>query len=299
MSQNNEEFEVLELIKILYKRKLFIFLLTTTFAISAVLYSLSLPNTFKSDAILASASGQTSSGANSFGGLANLAGVSLGGGDANEYEIGIEILTSRDFTFSFIKKNKLGPIIYAVQAWDEDNNKLIFDETIFNSDKLEWISYSNELEYEIFKKFKKNFSASFDKNSGLLAISYIHSSPHTAKNILDLMIKQINNDIRVEKKEEALRSIDYINAELKNVKNMDVRALFNSLLYDEYKTITKTNIKPEYFVKVIDAPYVPFERHSPKRAQICIYWTFIGFFMSVVLAYFFHFLKAFIRYLKN
>ena len=296
---NTEEFEAIELIKILLRRKLFIFLCTSFFAIGAVFYSLSLSNTYKSSAVLASASGVSNSGgASSLGGLASFAGVDLGG-EANEFEIGIEILTSRAFTRSFIENNNLGPLVYAVKSWDAVNNKVIYDETIYSIEKKEWISESAEQSHKIYKKFKKNFSSVFDKDSGLLSISYIHESPHIAKMILDLMINQINNEIREEKKEEALKSIDYINTELKTAKNMDIRALFNSLLYDEYKVITKTNIKPEYFVKIIDSPYLPFERHSPKRAQICFYWTFIGLFLSIVLSYFIHFSKTFIKFLKD
>ncbi len=296
---NTEEFEVIELIKVLLRRKLFIFFCTSVFAVGAVFYSLSLPNTYKSSAVMASASGASNSGgSSSLGGLASFAGVGLGG-EANEFEIGIEVLTSRAFTTSFIENNNLGPIVYAAKGWDADNNRVIYDDTLYDIEKMEWISDSAEQNHKIYKKFKKNFSSVFDKDSGLLNISYIHESPHIAKKILDLMINQINNKIREEKKEEALKSIDYINAELKTVKNMDIRALFISLLYDEYKVITKTNIKPEYLVKIIDSPYLPFERHSPKRAQICIYWTFIGLFLSVVLSYFIHFSKTFIKFLKD
>ncbi|MCW4630978.1 Wzz/FepE/Etk N-terminal domain-containing protein [Marinomonas rhodophyticola] len=81
---HDDEIDLKELFLALWRGKWIIILITFVFAVGGVLYALSQPNTYKAEAVLASANDNQSGGlagmAAQFGGLASLAGINLGGG---------------------------------------------------------------------------------------------------------------------------------------------------------------------------------------------------------------------------
>ena len=71
---HGDEIDLIEVFKVLWKEKLLIILLTTIFAISSVLYALSLPNKYTSTSLLASAN-QNNSLSSKLGSYSSLAGL--------------------------------------------------------------------------------------------------------------------------------------------------------------------------------------------------------------------------------
>ena len=82
-SNIKNEIELIQLLNTLVKNKIIIILITAFASIAGVVYSLSLPNIYQSEAILAPASSSNSiSGAlRSYSGIAGLAGINLSSGD--------------------------------------------------------------------------------------------------------------------------------------------------------------------------------------------------------------------------
>ena len=78
----NDEIDLRELFTVIWQGKLIVIALTILFAVASVFYAISLPNVYKSEALLAPAEAQQQGGlgalAGQFGGLASLAGVNLG-----------------------------------------------------------------------------------------------------------------------------------------------------------------------------------------------------------------------------
>ncbi|HAS23515.1 MAG TPA: LPS O-antigen length regulator, partial [Idiomarina loihiensis] len=76
------------------------------------------PNIYKSEATLApteeASGGGLSQMAGQLGGLASLAGVNLGGKNADKTTIALEILKSRAFIKSFVEKYDILPELMAV-----------------------------------------------------------------------------------------------------------------------------------------------------------------------------------------
>ena len=106
--QQDDEIDLKKLFLTLWKGKWIILLTTVLFAAGGVFYALSQPNIYKAQAVLASTSdsggGSLSALASQFGGLASLAGVSLGGGSSDDKTIALATLQSRKFVNAFIKK---------------------------------------------------------------------------------------------------------------------------------------------------------------------------------------------------
>ena len=91
-------------------------IITTIFALASVIYALSIPNQYKVTVLLASAqdqSGGLGGTLDKLGGLAAMAGVTLGGNESTEGLIAQEIMRSWSFVDSFIDDNDLAVEIAA------------------------------------------------------------------------------------------------------------------------------------------------------------------------------------------
>ncbi|NMT18251.1 LPS O-antigen length regulator, partial [Vibrio parahaemolyticus] len=93
------EIDLRELFGALWKGKWIIITTTFVFAVGAILYALSLPNIYKSDALLAPAESSNGGGlskmAGQLGGLAALAGVNLGASESSQTDLAVQVMKSR------------------------------------------------------------------------------------------------------------------------------------------------------------------------------------------------------------
>ena len=99
-SQYDDEIDLRELFGVLWAGRLKILVITAVFAVASIVYALSVPNQYKATALLspAQSSGGGLSGAlGQLGGLASLAGVSIGGGGSSEAQVAQEIMKSWNF----------------------------------------------------------------------------------------------------------------------------------------------------------------------------------------------------------
>ena len=127
INQYDDEIDLKELFGVLWAGKILIVAITAVFAIGSVLYALSIPNQYKATALLAPTQadgGGLSSALGQLGGLASLAGVSIGGGESSESEIAQEIMKSWSFVESFIAKNNLEVEVYAAEGWSKSSGEL-------------------------------------------------------------------------------------------------------------------------------------------------------------------------------
>lgn len=283
--QNNDDIDVSVLIKILWKGKLLIFLVTSAFTIISAIYAITLPNIYKSEVVLSPVSEQGGVQiGGQLGGLAALAGVSLGssaGGDKTA--LALELLKSRDFVSRFIESNNLYVPIMAAVGWDRINNKLIINSDYYNEENSSWIRevdppfFAKPSNQESFEEFKKIYSVNHDKTNGTVTIAVEHYSPYVARDWVDILVKRINEEIRQQDLSEAQRSINYLNAKIKETNLADVKVVLYSLVEEQTKKIMLANIRPEYVFKTIDPPVVAELEVKPKRVLI----VFLAFILSL------------------
>ncbi|WP_025559174.1 Wzz/FepE/Etk N-terminal domain-containing protein, partial [Vibrio parahaemolyticus] len=139
----DDEIDLRELFAALWKGKWLIIATTFVFALGSVLYAMSLPNIYKSDALLAPAESSNGGGlskmAGQLGGLAALAGVNLGGSESSQTDLAVQVMKSRQFVEAFINKHDLLVPLIAAKDWDLANNKIIVDEDLYNPRTGEWL----------------------------------------------------------------------------------------------------------------------------------------------------------------
>ncbi|MQF47942.1 Wzz/FepE/Etk N-terminal domain-containing protein, partial [Vibrio parahaemolyticus] len=145
----DDEIDLRELFKALWKGKWIIIATTFIFVIGSVLYALSFPNIYKADALLAPTESSNGGGLSKIGGqlggLAALAGVNLSGVEMSQAELAVQVMKSRQFVESFINRHGLLVPLMATKSWDMANNKLVVDDNIYNPTSEKWLRDSKGL----------------------------------------------------------------------------------------------------------------------------------------------------------
>ncbi len=291
-SIEDDEIDLVELWHAIWTGKIIIIVLTATFAISSIFYALSKPNVYKASVLLSPVSSQGSSGglaalAGQFGGLASMAGINLGGSNGDQTSIALATLESRSFVEKFIQKHDLLVPLMAAKEWDKVNDLLVLDEEIYDEKSHQWIREVKATEtpeptpWQSYEKFSKLLSVSQDKTSSLITIEIEFYSPTLAKRWLVLLVKEINEFMREQEKEETKASIQYLKDELKNIQVSNMETVFYQLIEEQTKTMMLAQVKKEYVFKTIDPAQVPDTKNGPKRAVIVVLGTVLGGFISI------------------
>lgn len=285
----DDEIDLRELFAVIWQGKWIIIAVTAVFAVASVFYALSLPNIYKSEALLAPAAEQKSAGlSGQLGGLAALAGVSLGSGaGVDKTALAIQIIQSREFVSRFIQKHDILIPLFATKSWQSDTNELIIDSEIYNFTSATWVRNVKEplkaepSMQEAYKAFIELLTVSTEKTSGLVTVAIEHQSPYIAQKWVNALVQDINDEMRRRDMQEAQRSIDYLSKQISETALSEVRATLFSLIEEQTKTLMLANVRDEYAFQTIDPAIVPELKFAPKRALIVAVATVLAAMLAV------------------
>tara|TARA_B110000008_G_scaffold70795_1_gene71822 strand:- start:2071 stop:2991 length:921 start_codon:yes stop_codon:yes gene_type:complete len=298
MENNKEEINLIELLKVIWDGKYIISFITLAASVIAIIYSLSLSDIYRSQASLAPVGmeSENSSGlANQLGGLAGLAGVSIGGNAGSKITIGLEVMQSRRFFNLIATKYDIVKPLMASKDWDRVNNKVVYDEDIYDSKLNKWVREpsppkgSEPSLQEAHREFSSIFAVIPDKKTGIINLSIEHHSPYIAKQWLDLIIFEINNLSRLDDMKQAEKSIDYLKDEIKVTNLNEIKEGISELIQSQVEKIMLAKVTPEYLFKIIDPPYIAEIKQGPSRSLICILGFILGFILGVLSVIIRHF----------
>jgi uncharacterized protein involved in exopolysaccharide biosynthesis len=291
--QHDDEIDLKELFIALWKGKWIIIFTTFVFAVGGVLYALSQPNTYKAEAVLASASSSQSGGlaamASQFGGLASLAGISLGGGGTDDKGMALAVLQSRQFINAFIHKYDLLVPLMAGEKWDANQDKLLLNTEMYNEESQEWVrevdpgKSPEPTDWEAYKEFKQIIAINDAKDTGLTTLSITHLSPTIAKQWVDWLVVDLNAWVKKESLDDTRRNIRYLEEQIEKTNIADMQSVFYQLVEEQTKNLMLAEVQDEFAFKVIDPAVVPEEKVGPKRALICVIATLLGGMLGVAI----------------
>lgn len=292
----DDEIDLRELFKALWKGKWIIIATSFAFAVGSVLYAMSLPNIYKSDALLAPAESSNGGGlskmSGQLGGLAALAGVNLGAGESSQTDLAVQVMKSRQFVEAFINKHDLLVPLMAAKDWDLANNKLILNEELYDASSGEWLRAPKGLRgakptaQEAFEMFnQKAMNINQDKDSGLYTVSIKHYSPYIAQQWVNWLVEDINKVMRERAIAETSQNLAYLNTQLQKTAVADMQSAFYKLIEEQTKSLMLAEVQDEFIFKVVDPAVVPELKSGPKRSLICILGTLLGgvFGVAIVL----------------
>ncbi|MDA0123628.1 Wzz/FepE/Etk N-terminal domain-containing protein [Vibrio sp. MM46] len=295
----DDEIDLRELFKALWKGKWIIVATTFAFAIGSVFYALNLPNIYKSDALLAPAESSNGGGlskmAGQLGGLAALAGVNLGAGESSQTDLAVQVMKSRQFVETFINKHDLLVPLMAAKDWDLTNNKLILDEELYNPNTGEWLREPNGLRgstptsQEAFEVFNKEvLTINQDKESGLYTVSVKYYSPYVAQQWVNWLIEDINKVMRERTIAETSQNLAYLNTQLQKTAVADMQSTFYKLIEEQTKSLMLAEVQEEFVFKIIDPAVISETPFLPNRFIIVLMGSIFGGIFScfIVLCFF-------------
>jgi LPS O-antigen subunit length determinant protein (WzzB/FepE family) len=297
--QYDDEIDLRELFMVLWAGKIKIIVITAVFAVASVVYALSVPNQYKATALLAPAqsSGGLSGALGQLGGLASLAGVSIGGGESSEAQIAQEIMKSWNFIEGFIADNDLAVELFAAEGWSKGSNELQISNDIYDTQNKQWLIEDEAgvagppSSWNLFKAFSERLAVSEDKQSGLVSVSIEYYSPQIAKQWLDMYVSSVNAHMQQRQVEKVTSNINYLQAQIEKTSIAEMREVFYTIIEEQTKNKMVAEASPEYAFVAVSPSMVPEQKSQPKRALICILGTLLGGMLSVLLVLIMHYAR--------
>lgn len=286
----NDVIDLKELWIALLNGKLLILSITTLVSIIAVIYSLSLPNLYQSRAILVPVepSSNISSAFQGYGGLANLAGLSIPSqGSGSNALKAIQKLNTLSFFENHILPNIFLPNLMALKSWDQKKNELLYNNEVFDVNSNTWIrntSYPKKKipsAQESYMTFQGHMEISEDKKTGFVTISIKHQSPYLAKKWLELVVREINIYFREKDKLEAQKAVNYLNKQISATSFTEIKQVMASLLQEQTQKLILIESSENYVYDYIDPPALMENKSEPRRAIICIIASVLGLMFGI------------------
>lgn len=298
------EIDLRELARAVWQGKWLIVIVTTIFFVCSVFYALSISDEYKSTVLLAPASSSGGSAlsklAGQYGGLASLAGINLGGGGGDgKVSVAMEIIKTWGFLEEFIEINQMKVAIFAAEGWNRTSNKLVINSELYDEENNQWVRELNSAKgqqvepssWELYKKLKDRISISQDKASGLISLTVEYYSPKLAQQWVTLLVKAINANLQKRDREDAAKSIEYLQNKIRETNVSDMQTVFYQLIEEQTKALMLAEVSEEYVFKTISSARVAEEKSKPKRAIIVILGFMLGGMLSVLIVLIRYFMR--------
>ena len=207
-----------------------------------------------------------------FGGLASLAGVSVGGGDSGTEEA-LAVLRSRQFTDRFISDLNLMPDLYASQ-WDQA--------------KQTWRAEAGKppTPARAYRKFRGICLITQDKKTGMVTLDVQWRDREKAAVWANELAARLNGEMRGRAISQAEASVQFLESELESTSVVETREAINRLIEAQIKQRMLANVSQEYAFRVVDRalPADADDPIKPKKAQLWLMGPIVGLMGSVVLS---------------
>jgi len=271
----SEEIALKELLQILWSGRWLIVCVTAALTILAGVASFLVTKTYEASILLSPISTNASGGSlgglssltASLGGLAALAGVSVGG-DTKKSE-SVAVLQSEGLTEAYIQQRNLLPVLFHDQ-WDARAQK--WKET--DPKKMPTLWKANQF----FKKQVRRLSV--DSKTGLVTLTIAWRDPQLAATWANDLVRMANSYLQQKAVAEAERNIAYLYDEAAKTTVVQVRDGIYTVLETEIKQEMLARGTDEYAFKVLDAAKPPEKAASPQK----IVWVLMGWLVGLLVS---------------
>ena len=289
-----DEIDLRELFATIWAHKRFIAIFTFVVVVLTILFALSKPNVYTVKTVLVPT--EAKSGGGSLGGLAALAGVSMGGGEVTA-DIAFQTLLDDQGTMrEFIKDNNLSELLLA----DHSDNyyfalgyRGIYDMLHSKSDEEDNKTKERKV-FDAYKILTKMISIASDEKTGMITMSVSDADMRLAQTVLTVFLDKASA-ILIQK------DLDNINQKLayyESVSQKEHDLTVKQQMANQITALIQSKVtllsSPYYKIKKLTEPVLPFykDKTKPKRGLIVV----VSFVTSIILAIFIVF---FMEFLKN
>jgi uncharacterized protein involved in exopolysaccharide biosynthesis len=258
-----DEIDLRDLWRIVWSGKWKIIALTSLFAIASLAYAFLATEWYRAEVLLAPAEQKsTPTIGGQLGGLAALAGVSIGGGDS---AAAVATLRSRELAREFITDNDLVPVFFS-DRWDPAANVWKVSEAGKTPDIRDAIRFFQEDVLQV----------SEDRKSGLTTVAIEWTDPEIAAAWTMDYVARANEKLRQRALQEAEGNVEYLQRELTRTNVLTLQQAIGRLLETELQKLMLARGNSEFAFTVVDAATPPKYHDRPRRAIIAIVATLAG-----------------------
>ena len=275
-----------------YKYKIVIFTIVVTFF--GLVYTLSLPNSYKSYTLLAPQETKTPSIAGEL--AAMMSGISYGAGNLDAFTSLKAILSDYSFNKAVIEKNGL---VERINSTTKEKNYLFafgYDgvySLLHPSDESVIDERTSEQKlFNAYRYLQGMLSISSDKKTSLITLSATSNDRFFAKEIVEIYLVALTEHLEEMEIIDASNKIKFYKQELASTKNIELRKEISSLISALVQKRVLSSANEYYMVSQLIAPRVAFasEKTGPNRKLMLM----IIAMMSLMVGVFSAFLKEFI-----
>lgn len=293
--KDSDGIDLMALIYVLTDARRFILMLTSVFAIGAVIYSLLLTNYYKSESLVMVQGQSNNSSLSRVSGIAAMAGINISGsGKADRSLEALELIQSRWFLKHLLTFRNIKPSIMAAKSYNLESKELLFNPKIYDPDNEKWVretknGLNSEPTYlEVYDVYKVQLSISKSRLTQFILITFEHPSPVFAKEFLDLIISETNHIFSQRDIDRSSKALEYLKKELAKTNLASIKLSMNSLIKAQLETQMLAKIHEDYVLSIIEPAFIPIEKSKPSRAQLCIMITIFGFILSIIIIFLRH-----------
>jgi uncharacterized protein involved in exopolysaccharide biosynthesis len=261
---SEEEIDLLELWKVLVKNGRMILGAAFAAALVSAGYSLTIPNIYRAEVLLApvqSDNGKSSgisAALGGLGGLASMAGISLGGGGSTEENLAV--LKSREFLWKFVQEKKLMPVLFE-DEWDEQQKK--------------WKEADPKRQpgqMDVYRLFNADgvMNVARDKKTDLVTVSVEWKDAALASEWANSLVEKLNVYLAQQAIARSEGNLKYLNEELMRTQVEEMRKTLFDLIANEQKHAMLANTQKQFAFKVLDPAVEPDKKIRPRRSVMVI-----------------------------
>lgn len=250
------DLDIVALWRLLWQGRWLVIGITGVFVVAGVSYALLAKEKFRAEVIMSS-SGQRSipNALNQLGGLAALAGVSIG---SNNVAVPVAVLQSRGLAKEFIEDMKIQDELLKGKSGDDlDARDAV---TVFVEDVR-----------TVFE----------ERRTGIVTLTIEWTDPVVAADWANKLVARLNDRLRSQALEEAERNVAYLRKEMAATDVVSQQQSIGRVLEAEMQKLLLARGNDDFALKILDRATPPKKRSSPKRTVIVIVAAILGFLVSI------------------
>ena len=277
--------------KLVQGKKLIFFIIAFAVLISSI-FSFLMKDYYESESVLKTASDDMGN-LSQYSGLAALAGVNVPTTDVANVDEIIELVKSRGFVKHLLTFEGVLEGLIASKSFDDETGQLIYDDDLYDSESKKWVRKPKK-GFKLIPSYQEAhkvyleeiLTVSKDLRTGLLTITVEHLSPIYARDLLSLIIREINSLKKKEDIKLAQETINKLFIESAASSNLSLKNSVNELIKAQLEKKMLAEIKKDYVLETIEPPFIPEERSKPNKLFIIMLSAIIGALGGILVVLF-------------
>jgi uncharacterized protein involved in exopolysaccharide biosynthesis len=263
----SEDLDLGDLFRALWRGKWLIGAITTVLVSIAVVYSLTATEWYRAEVLMTPAEERSAQGLpnslGNLGGLANLAGIRVGGRGSAEP---LALLQSRGFLRGFIEDHKLLETLAAVGGFSAD-------------EAAEPIDIRDAVEF--FREAVLRVTE--EAQTGLVTVAVEWTDAAIAAEWANALVERVNEQMRERSLQQAESNVNYLKVELAEAQILALQQSIGRLLESELQKAMLARVNDQFAFRIIDEAEEPNWRFRPRRSQIVGFTFIVGVFVSSLI----------------